>query len=151
MSTVLLQEDALQTESTTDASTIQIPVTVNVVNGKASFKEAKTADYVITSEGITLVGSGGSPRELRLVFTLSPEAEGYTFANPALKVFQGGSKKVGYRIAPDAAGASATLSLFNLLAQEDQPVQDEFSVLLVSPSKKTIAHDPTILWEPPKG
>ena len=151
MSTVLLQADALQTEPVNDASTIQVPVTVNVVNGKVSFKDAKTADYVISSEGITLVGSGGMPREFRLVFTLSPEAEGYTFANPALKFFQGGSKKAGFRIAPDAAGTSATLSLFNLLAAEDQPVQDDFSVLLVKPTKKVISHDPTILWEPPKG
>lgn len=148
MSTVLFQEDALQTERVNDS--IQVLITVNVVNGKASFQDSKGNEYLITSEEITLIGSGGAPREFRLVFTLSKEAEGYTFANPALKFFQGGSKKAGFRVAPET-GTMVTLSTFNLLAAEDQSVRDEFSVLVNSPSGKVIAHDPTILWEPPKG
>lgn len=148
MSTVLLQEDALQTKAN-DLSTIPVPVTVNVVNGQASFVEAKADNYVITSGGITLVGSGGTPREFRLTFTLSPEAKDYQFANPALKFFQGGSKKAGFRVSPDAAG-TVTLSTFNILGMGDHPVQDDFSILLQS-SKGLISHDPTILWEPPKG
>ncbi|HJX27005.1 MAG TPA: hypothetical protein VJ885_03775 [Thermoanaerobaculia bacterium] len=149
MSTVLLQEDALRTEAK-DSSTIPVPVTVTVVNGQASFVEAKADNYVITSDGISLVGSGGTPRELRLTFTLSPEAreKGYQFANPALKFFQGGSKKAGFRVSPDAAG-TVTLSTFNILGMGDHPVQDDFSILLDSP-KGPISHDPTILWEPPK-
>lgn len=149
MSTSLLQEDALQAELVNDS--IQVKIMVNVLNGKPFFQETKGADYSITSEGITLVGSGGTPREFQLIFTLSPEAEGYTFANPALKFFQGGSKKAGFRVAPDAAGTTVMLSTFNLLAAGDQPVQDDFSILLVKPTKKIISHDPTILWEPPKG
>lgn len=151
MSTVLLQENAL-TAAGSDNSTIAVPVTVNVVAGRAWFQEVKTEDYVIMQEGISLIGSGGTPREFRLTFTLSPEAEieGYRFANPALKFFQGGSKKAGFRVPPDAAGTSAMLSTFNLLDMHDKAVEDEFVVLLTSP-KGLIVHDPTILWEPPKG
>lgn len=150
MSTVLLQENALLTES--DASTISVAITVNVMDGKTLFVPDKTNDYAITEEGISLVGSGGASREFLLTFTLSPEAqiEGYRFLNPALKFFQGGSKKVGFRVPPNAAHTSATLSVFNVLAMSDPCVQDNFNVLVAN-SKELIVHDPTILWEPPKG
>lgn len=151
MSTVLLQENALLTESDV-STTIPVAITVNVVNGKTLFVADKTDDYVITEEGISLVGSGGTSREFRLTFALSSQArdEGWLFDNPALKFFQGGSKKVGFRVPPDAARTSATLSVFNLLAVDDPCVEDNFNVLVVSP-KGRIVHDPTILWEPPKG
>lgn len=150
MSTVLMQENALLTDS--DNSKISVAITVNVANGKTLFVPAKANDYAITEEGISLVGSGGTSREFLLTFTLSSEAqiEGYRFLNPALKFFQGGSKKVGFRVPPDAARTSATLSVFNVLAMSDPSVQDSFNVL-VSNSKEVIVHDPTILWEPPKG
>lgn len=150
MSTVLLQENALLTE--TEFSTIPVAVTVNVVNKETQFVDVKAENYVITAEGISLIGSGGTPREFLLTFTLSAEAqsEGYRFQNPALKFFQGGSKKVGFRVPPDAARTSATLSVFNILETHDECVEDSFNVLVAN-SKELIVHDPTILWEPPKG
>jgi hypothetical protein len=153
MSTVLLQEDALQVRPEGDVSTtIPVAITVNVSNGKTLFVADKTDDYVITEEAISLIGSGGTPREFRLTFALSSQArdDGWLFENPALKFFQGGSKKVGFRVPPDEKRTSATLSVFNLLAIDDPCVEDSFNVLVVS-SKARIAHDPTILWEPPKG
>jgi hypothetical protein len=150
MYSVLLQEEDVQAAADESLS-IPVDIEVQVADGKTLFAPFSADDYTIDPEKITLVGSGGSPREFRLTFTLSALsiAAGYRLMNPALKFFQGGSTKAGFRV-PPATEDSAQVALFNTLASGDQPVQDNFSILVVHQvTRERIVHDPTILWEPP--
>ena len=121
---------------------------------KGESGQAAANDERIETELIRLFGSGGSPREFVLTFTLSPlnVEEKYTLANPALKFFQGSSKDAGIRVSPNPDGISATISLFNTKGQGDTPSSDDFSVLWLPPGKtEARRHDPTIIWDPPGG
>ena len=147
MSTVLAQE-GIRRPLMEDAANIPVNVTVLVDSkGSTSFVEASAADYKITSDTITLVGSGGTPREFLITFTLKSDT--YRFTNPAVKIFQGGSRKAGIRVAPTSPTV-ATVTLFNLLGHGDSQVADAFS-LLVTNGTQLISHDPTIVWDPPNG
>ncbi|HYU33440.1 MAG TPA: hypothetical protein VEW48_14885 [Thermoanaerobaculia bacterium] len=152
MATVLWEEEAVQATAGDEALTIPVPVTVLRVNGEIAFQPISAADYVIDAESITLRGSGGTPREFQLTFTLSTElvGEGYKFANPALKFFQGSSKKSGFRFSPESS-VEATASLFNTKDSQDSKSEDSFNVLLVDPIQRLLVHDPTIVWDPPNG
>lgn len=153
MDSVLLQEERLEAAAEVTSS---IPVEIEVNAGPKQevwFTPVKADEYTIDLEAITLVGSGGDPREFRLTFTLSPASveAGYRFMNPALKFFQGGSQKAGFRVSPDAEKLSVRATLFNILASGDPSVIDSFSVLVEPPVGKGFAHDPTIVWNPPNG
>lgn len=153
MSTVLAQEGIrkpLKEENATIPDNATIPVNVKVIvesREKIWFVEDSAADYTVTRDTITLIGSGGSPREFVITFTLKSNT--FWFTNPAVKLFQGGSKKAGIRVAPTSP-TTATVALFNILGHGDNKVTDDFS-LLVTDGTNSIAHDPTIVWDPPNG
>jgi hypothetical protein len=147
---VLLQEEDTVSTAVVDPTSFHVDVQVQVDdNDVVSFVPVNAFNFTIEEETITLKGSGGSPREFEITFTLI--TSGYLFMNPALKFFQGGSTNAGFRVSPDAAATSAQVVLFNTLGEGDQPVQDTFSVLVRHISGKTIIHDPTIVWDPPNG
>jgi len=153
MDSVLLQDELLEAAVVENES---IPVEIEVNPEKDQtvwFTPFKGTDYTIEKEGIKLIGSGGAPREFRLTFTLSAVSydEGYRLLNPALKFFQGGSTKAGFRVSPDAERRSVYVVLFNTLAAGDHHVRDQFSVLVDPPVGKSFAHDPSIVWDPPNG
>lgn len=147
MSTVLAQEGIRRPP---EENTANIPVNVTVLvdsKGSTSFMEASGTGYKVASDTITLIGSGGTPREFLITFTLKSDT--YRFTNPAVKLFQGGSRKAGIRVAPTSPTV-ATVALFNLLGHGDSTVTDAFS-LLVTNGAQLISHDPTIVWDPPNG
>lgn len=149
MNSVLLQEEpAVQTLE--EGASFSINVTV-LADG--TFVPYVAKDFQVEPASITLVGSGGPPRQFLVTFVLSPETlkEGYSFANPALKFFQGDSKNAGFRVPPDADEISATVSLFNTKGKDEKSSRDEFSLLLVHPDGKVGSHDPSIVWDPPNG
>jgi hypothetical protein len=152
MNSVLLQEERLEAA----AEETSIPVDIEVNPGPKQevwFTPVKAAEYTIDLETITLVGSGGDPREFRLTFTLSPASveAGYRLMNPAIKFFQGGSESAGFRVSPDAGKLSVRATLFNTLAPGEPSVHDRFSILVDPPVGRSFAHDPTIVWNPPNG
>lgn len=146
MNSVLLQEAPAVQDVLEESSSI--PVNVAVLDD-GTFVPYAAKEFQVETDALILVGSGGSPREFVVTFTLSPE--GYYFANPALKFFQGGSRDSGFRVSPNPDRISATVTLFNTKKSEDPSSSDEFSLLIVHPSGKTIPHDPTIVWNPPNG
>jgi hypothetical protein len=150
MNSVLLQEETAPQTTLEEGASFSVDITVL---SDGTFVPYAARDFQVAPDAITLIGSGGPPREFLLTFELSSEAvqEGYRFANPALKFFQGGSKNSGFRVPPNPDAISATVSLFNTKRADDPPSSDEFSLLLVHPSGKLIPHDPSIFWEPPLG
>jgi hypothetical protein len=155
MNSVLLQEAPVAQDVLEEIFSFPVAVTVIIEDNKASFEpDDQSKDYKIEPQSIRLFGSGGSPREFVVTFTLSPknvEAK-YRLANPALKFFQGGSKSAGIRVSPNPDEISATVSLFNTKAPGDAPSSDDFSVLWLPPGKMVARrHDPTIIWDPPGG
>lgn len=150
MNSVLLQEDSVQ--AIADDS-FPVNVTVLISGRVVSFQPVTELDFQVEAQSIRLIGSGGSPREFLTTFTLSAEsvADGYTFANPALKFFQGGSRDAGFRVKPSPDQTSAAVSLFNTKRKGDGTTSDHFSLLLLAPDGMPFAHDPSIFWEPPLG
>lgn len=150
MVSVLLQEDPFQTTLEEEGPSFQVEV---VVLTDGTFVDFATNDYQVMPDSILLVGSGGPPREFVVNFQLSPESvqAGYTWADPALKFFQGGSKKAGFRVSPNPDKITATVTLFNTKSSTDPSTSDEFSMLRVHPDGRIIPHDPTIIWDPPGG
>lgn len=133
---------------------ILVEVTVLVAGKAVSFAgTTKEGEYAVGPQAIELIGSGGGPREFLVAFTLSEESqkEGYSFANPGLKFFQGKSRNAGFRVNTESGQVSVIVSFFNTLKAGDQGTSDEFSLLLREPDGKIFSHDPTILWEPPIG
>jgi hypothetical protein len=153
MYSVLSQEKPLVTAEET--LLIPVPIEVQVIDEQVTwFKHVETNDYRIDPEKISLFGSNNSPREFLLTFTLSAASidAGYLFMDPALKFFQGGSKKAGFWAFPDQAETSVRVTLFNSLVTGDDRVEDTFSVLVQNkPKGIAFAHDPTIIWDPPHG
>ena len=148
MYSVLLQEDSVQAAVEEPS---MFPVNISVLSN-GTFVPDQAVNYQVEADSLTLFGSGGSPREFRVTFTLSAETqqEGYKFANPALKIFGGQSREAGYRVSPDPSDQLSTaVSLFNTMKVGDPVASDRFSVLLVDPNGQVVSHDPTILWEPP--
>lgn len=152
MYSVLLQEEDVQA-AVDESPSIPVDVIVLINGTHVSFQEAQADNYQVEAQSVQLVGSGGSPREFLVTFTLSTASQqaGYTFANPALKFFQGPSKNAGFRVDRDPSQISATVTLFNTKTAEDPAVSDEFSLLFIDPEGQIFAHDPSILWEPPQG
>lgn len=154
MYSVLLQEESDQTAAD-DSPFIEVPVTVLVTGSESSqvsFEAKEAVNYTVEAQSILLVGSGGSPRQYLVTFTLAPESQEakYTFADPALKFFQGNSKNAGFRVSPNPDLVSATVSLFNTKKSGDPETRDEFSLIFINPATGLpFAHDPTIIWDPP--
>ena len=151
MSTVLLDDQAVQPQAEDEATAqIRIDVILELVEGAITFQPvAETNMYSVTGKTINLIGSGGSPREFVITFTLSPSMADYTFFNPAIKLFQDDRGKAGLRFSPDTE-VTVQITLFNTMDKSDSQVQDTFNLLLLKDGK-TIVHDPTILWDPPGG
>ncbi len=153
MHSVLLQEDLVRRVIPAANLSIQVSVTVHVISeGHVAFEPHAGADYTVEEESIKLVGSGGSPREFLVTFQLADESiqQGYTFANPALKFFQGSSRNAGFRVSPTDQH-TASVSLFNTMNADDRPASDDFSMLFYKASGRIFTHDPTIIWDPPGG
>jgi hypothetical protein len=154
MEAVLLQDEPVLLRRE-DNGSIQVDITVIAEGKTATFLPVETSVYVVEKESIRLIGSGGSPREFLLAFTLSAESQksGYRFANPAIKFFQRGSnRQAGFRVnLSPASQVSVTVSLFNTLSKGETGVEDDFSVLLLEPTGHPFSHDPTIIWDPPNG
>jgi hypothetical protein len=152
MSTVLLAEEAVREMALEETSQIPVTVTLLIENGIITFQAESSADYKVTGKTIHLFGSGGTPREFVLTFVLSQTFldMGWKFANPALKFFQGNSKKAGFRFPPEASQTEARLSVFNTLDSKDSKVEDSFNILLLT-KDGVIVHDPTIVWDLPGG
>jgi hypothetical protein len=150
MDSVLLQEESALQTTLEEGASFSVDITVL---SDSTFVPYAAEDFQVATDSITLIGSGGPPREFLITFELSPAAvqEGYSFANPALKFFQGGSKNSGFRVPPNSNAISATASLFNTKRADDPSSSDEFSLLLIHPSGKLRSHDPSIFWEPPLG
>lgn len=151
MSTVLLAERVTRPAGEEEsAAQISVPITLLLVNDTITFQPVEEANkYSVTGKTINLVGSGGSPREFLITFTLSSSMTEYTFFNPAIKLFQDDGKKAGLRFSPESE-TMVQITLFNTMDKGDQPVQDTFNLLLLKDGR-TIVHDPTILWDPPGG
>ena len=151
MSTVLSGDRATRPAGAEEgAAQISVPITLLLVNDTITFQPAEeTNKYSVTGKTITLIGSGGSPREFLITFTLSSSMTGYTFFNPAIKLFQDNAKKAGLRFSPESE-TKVQITLFNTMDKGDQSVQDTFNLLLLKDGR-TIVHDPTILWDPPGG
>lgn len=152
MSEVLL--DNLAVTSNVEAGG-QVPVTVTLlyVNGLITFQNESTPDYKVDGKTIYLFGSGGEPREFLLTFVLSESMTklGYEFyPNPALKFFQGKTKKAGFRF-PRETSTKASLTAFNNLGDHDSKVEDAFTIFLQIGASGPIVHDPTIVWDLPGG
>lgn len=152
MSTVLLVEEAIREEALEETSPIPVTVTLLIENGVITFQQEASADYKVTGKTIHLFGSGGTPREFILTFVLSQTFldMGWKLANPALKFFQGNSKKAGFRFPPEPSQTEARLSVFNTLDSKDSKAEDAFNILLLT-KEGVIVHDPTIVWDLPGG
>jgi hypothetical protein len=153
MHSVLLQEEPVLT-AVEENEKILVDVTVVITGKVVSFAgTTKEAEYTVGAQSIGLIGSDGGPREFLVSFTLSEESqkEGYSFANPGLKFFQGDSRHAGFRVNTEAGQVSVTVAFFNTLKTGDQGTSDEFSLLLLDPDGKIFPHDPTIVWDPPNG
>lgn len=153
MYSVLLQEESIQAAAA-ESSSFPVPVTVLIDGKQVSFEEAEGTNYQVEPQSVLLTGSGGSPREFLVTFTLSDASRqaGYTFANPALKFFQGNSRNAGFRVDRDpVTKVSATVSLFNTKKTGEPKTSDEFSLLFYDPQGNLFVHDPTIVWDPPNG
>jgi len=153
MSTVLCEEKVVPGAAGEAGLNVPVPVTVLFDTGELTFQPATAADYTITSQSISLKGSGGTPRQFLLTFTLSDAmiVAGYRFANPALKFFQAQTKNAGFRFPPEASETEARASLFNTMDDKDSKATDEFSILILKPTGQLLVHDPTIVWDPPGG
>lgn len=152
MSTVLLAEEAVREKILEEIFQIPVTVVLLIADGVIAFKPEASADYKVTGKTIHLFGSGGSPREFVLTFVLSQAFldMGWMFANPALKFFQGNSKKAGFRFPPEPSQTEARLSVFNTLDSKDSKTEDTFNILLLT-KEGVIVHDPTIVWDLPGG
>jgi hypothetical protein len=153
MYSVLLQEEPVHAAAA-ESESFPVPVTVLIDGRAVSFEKAQEANYQVEPQSVLLVGSGGSPREYLVTFTLSDASRqaGYTFANPALKFFQGNSRNAGFRVDRDpVTKVSAVVSLFNTKRKGEPKTSDEFSLLFYDPEGNLFVHDPTIVWDPPNG
>lgn len=154
MSTVLLA-DATVASGVEEGEQVQVHVAVTLLyeDGRITFQNESTDDYKVDGKAIYLFGSGGEPREFLLNFVLSEPLikMGYEFyPNPALKFFQGKTKKAGFRF-PRETATEASLTTFNNLGDHDSKVEDSFTIFLRIGDSGPIVHDPTIVWDLPGG
>jgi hypothetical protein len=153
MSTGLLERESVRANVPNEPAKVMVPVTLLLLeDGKITFEPAAEKNlYSVIDKTITLYGSGGSPRQYMLTFTLSSPMieQGYTFYNPALKFFQGDGKTAGFRFPPESSKTEALVSVFNTKTDKDLPARDTFNILLFKDG--IIIEDPTIFWDPPGG